>query len=371
MTYLTDEFELLTLCHLHPRLKRLLTVRAKHLSKDFMCVDESFLEKFPLANSEYVYEAIGRNATSLDISLMEEKDFLAVIKHFPNITELDIGWSDLKDLKAISQSFPQTITKLDISSSQMVRKYRKALIQHVSPTLEELDYYGNTIIDDLLPLTKLKKLTIDIEGVRKGLSEVMKSHPDLKCLTVRFDDYTKAKDWTVLAKIENLTDLKVIGVVKYPLDLMGCPKFNHIDSISITLQGRPSALSPSVRSLLRRLGPQIKTILIRDEYEKLSPKFDIFRVLSPLPQLMILYLGFKMREDDEESVQKVCRLTSVQCLEYKVKCPEKTMQIVKGMPQLEILTNDLVLVENNAQFEKELSEYLREQGRTLHYNYSE
>lgn len=364
MAHVTTD-DLLNLRLVHPRFKRLFMVQAKQAWKG-LYVDRHFLAKNPLATHEDVYEAIGKGVKTLTMGLDKENDFLAVIKHFPLVTELSIDNAKLKDIKGIS-SFPRTVKILSMSIPDTTdAKYRTKLFEHFSPTLERMSYFQRTL-KDLLPLRNLVELRIPINSVRNGLKEVLKNNPKLKYLTVSFLDHTtdsSTEDWTILANVKNLTRLEIFGLGETRIDFSRVPQFNFIDSLRVVIRG---SWYFCVEALLDRMGVQMKTIDIEDEYEMIE-EMDFFGHCAHLTQLETLFSGFQWWESDEECIRKACLLKSVKKLEFRIECPDATLEIVKGMPQLEELQNDLLRVDRDKEFEKSLIKFLKKKKRTLVYN---
>lgn len=318
MSHLVQE-DLLVLCLVHTRLRRLIVVHFKHFWKKNWIVDQIILLVFPVATSKVVYEAIGQVASAPRIVLRKEKDLLDVIKYFPERTALLIVHTVFKDVNAISKIFPRTLKYLYMNDTKMSAQYRKALFQHLNPTLELLSCYQSPA-KDLLPLTNLRWLSISIHGVREGLPEVITNNRHLQYFCVYFYYFRRENTRELLKNLENLRK----GEERITFNEIATFKFNNIDPVRVVLRG---GFCTSFAHLLNQILPLITGINIVNHYVKmaegklwkLDTKLKVFEIRP------IVEYGVKC-------VEMICKLTSVKNSEEDSKqCPEMVIKLNRGL----------------------------------------
>lgn len=332
-------------------------------------VDEELLKKYPVATCEKAYSSIADHVTHLFLYLGSESDVLAILKLFPRIIGLSLSYNTLKlkHLRGI-ELFPQTLEWLNLGDMTLTHTYRQKLFDRLKGSLTRCDYFPPKTLLDFLPLVNLTFVRLPIHAARHGLKELTQQKSKIEELEVFYmgeEDQCSPLDWKALEQARNVKKLRIWGLGgSWPQLQTSGPKFKNLETLSVQLIHR---YYWCVQHLLKKMGPQLKHLIIEDETAGAEP-FELYESMQHLKQLETLYSGLHMGEDEEQNIGLLGKMRSVKKLEYRVECPDVAIKIVEAMPQLEEYRNDFLGGSGEKAFEKQLEKFLKKKGRTIKFN---
>lgn len=360
-----DVHDLLELHSVHQRFQWLFRIAVKKAGPNGIIISESLLKRYPLATSKELYEFIGEFTWKLAIRVRGEKDFLAFLKCFPKTTDLEISQTDLKKVSAIDQI--PLLTHLHLNTKDIPPYYARKLFRHLNKTLTYLSYSLN-YTTDLLPLHNLTRIRIPIEGMGRGLDRLLAVNPQLNHVEMYLHDnsFIMAGDWSFAFNAPSLTELVLEGLGRTCLDMRAVRRVNNIHLLDISIE-RKDPVCSCHKNLLENAGIQLKKVILRNPLNDENP-LEFLTLIRKLKRLEVLHVDFRFIDPVENIVGHMRPFLKLKSLKLWIDSPDVTLQIIMMLEKLTEMDNRLVV--DNAEFEEALSDYLRNDGRTLMYNKS-
>lgn len=174
-------------------------------------------------------------------------------------------------------------------------------------------------------------------------------------------------DFVTLSEASNVTGLHLEGLGAFRLQRYREVTFYNLAALELSLVDLSERYHEMI---LEHMGPQLNILMIYNRMEHKSIKVNFLDHMSHLEYLEVLESEFQVFGDDEQIVAQVCQFEMLTNLHLLIESPRATLQIIRLLENLMEMENKLVAVHDGDEFELELSDILKETGRTLKYNRS-
>lgn len=174
-------------------------------------------------------------------------------------------------------------------------------------------------------------------------------------------------DWVTLSEASNVYYLHLEHLGAFDADMRRMATFYNLITLELTLTNVSKGY---YEMILEHMGPQLKALMIYNRMEDRSIKVNFLDHISHLEFLEVLRSDFQVYGEDEHIVAQVCQFEMLVKLHLLIESPSATLVIIKLLERLTDMDNDLVVAHDGDEFEMELSDILKEAGRTLKYNRS-
>lgn len=353
---------------------RFLSIISEHgmSSQNTYQIDPDLLYHYPMEDMPWAYEAMGKNAKTLELKDIYEDDLYYLLALFTKLRHLSLENINLKDIGQV-HSFPPSLESLSLENVKSDKSLLVKLFNYLDDTLHTIDF-GSDIPKGLEALHNIKDLRICNKALTKDMSTFWKNNPEIKDVYLGATDdigggpKSEARIWAIYEKNKTQIDanfeamgrLKNLSYLSYTM-FFCCPDQVKFSTLKLRLW---SSDFDSLNGFLSNVGEELLVLQVNWDGSKCYDHLN----LQGFPKLEYLEIDdhYYMEQDAFGDMANLKTLIIAQ------GDSKDLLEIIEWFPALKEIT---VGEEDSWDFyeglEAELEKVLRESGREICINGSE